>query len=220
VTNDLKAISAVAKEFDKLVYVDAISSLGCIDLQTDAWKCDIVVTGSQKGFMVPPGLAMISINEKAWQAHAKAKMPRYYWDLSKAKRFLEEKKQTPFTPAVSVFYGLAASLDILLAEGLNNVFARHARIAKSAREGAKALGLSLFPEEKICSDTITAIKASENLDATKLLQILRDEYKVVLSGGQGKLQGKIFRIGHVGWVTEKDMKQILQSLKEALPKAS
>ncbi len=219
VTNNLKAISAVAKEFDKLVYVDAISSLGCIDLQTDAWKCDIVVTGSQKGLMVPPGLAMVSMNEKAWQAHSKAKMPRYYWDLSKAKRFLEEKKQTPFTPAVSIFYGLAASLDILFSEGLSNVFARHSRIAKSAREGVKALGLSLFPEERYSSDTITAVKAAENLDATKLLQILRDEYKVILSGGQGKLQGKIFRIGHLGWVTDKDLQQILKSLKEALPKA-
>ncbi len=217
-TNDLKSISAVAKEFDKLVLVDAISSLGSIDLPVDAWQCDVVVTASQKGWMVPPGLAMVSVSDKAWQAHAKAKMPRYYWDFTKAKKYLEIG-QTPWTPAVSVFFGLAASLDILLSEGLPNIFARHARIAQLARDGVKANGLSLFPEEKYASNVITAIKASDKLNVAKLLQILHMEYNIVLAGGQDKLAGKIFRIGHLGWITEKDMKQILQALKEVLPKA-
>ena len=217
-TNDLRSISAVAKEFDKLVLVDAISSLGSIDLPVDAWQCDVVVTASQKGWMVPPGLAMVSVSDKAWQAHAKAKMPRYYWDFTKAKKYLEIG-QTPWTPAVSVFFGLAASLDILLSEGLPNIFARHARIAQLARDGVKANGLSLFPEEKYASNVITAIKASDKLNVAKLLQILHMEYNIVLAGGQDKLAGKIFRIGHLGWITEKDMKQILQALKEVLPKA-
>lgn len=218
-TNDLKSISAIAKEFDKLVLVDAISSLGSIDLPVDAWQCDVVVTASQKGWMVPPGLAMVSVSEKAWQAHAKAKMPRYYWDFTKARKYLEIG-QTPWTPAVSVFFGLAASLDILLKEGLPNIFARHARIAQLARDGVKANGLSLFPEEKYASNVITAIKATDKLNVAKLLQILQSEYNIVLAGGQDKLAGKIFRIGHLGWITERDMEKILQALKEALPKAS
>ena len=217
-TNDLKSISAAVKEFDKLILVDAISGLGCIDLPVDAWQCDVVITGSQKGWMVPPGLAMVSISDKAWQAHAKAKMPRYYFDFTKAKNFLE-KDQTPWTPSVSTFYGLDVALDILLAEGLPNIFARHAKIANLARSGAKANGLSIFPDEKYASNTITAIKVSEGLDVAKLLQILRDEHDVVLSGGQGTLKGKIFRIGHLGWVTEEDIKTVLETIARVLPQA-
>jgi len=219
VTNDLKSISAIAREFDKLILVDAISGLGSIDLPVDAWQCDVVVTGSQKGWMVPPGLAMVSVSEKAWQAHAKANMPRFYWDFAKAKSYLE-KGQTPWTPSVSVFFGFAVALDMMLAEGLPNVFARHARVADLARSGVKSLGLSLFPDEKYASNTITAVKASETLDVAKLLQILRDEHDVVLAGGQASLAGKIFRIGHLGWVTENDIKEVLETLAEVLPQAS
>ncbi len=218
ITNDLKAISAIAKEFDKLVLVDAISSLGSIDLPVDAWQCDVVATASQKGWMTPPGLAMVSFSSKAWQAHAKAKMPRYYWDFTKAKSYLE-KGQTPWTPAVSTCYGLAAALDIMLAEGLPNIFARHARVANMARQGVKSNGLSLFPDEKYASNTVTAVKIPEKLDVSKLLQILHKEYNIVLAGGQDILAGKIFRIGHLGWVTEKDMEEILKALNEALPEA-
>jgi aspartate aminotransferase-like enzyme len=169
--------------------------------------------------MVPPGLAMVSVSQKAWEAHAKAKMPRYYWDFTKAKNYLE-RGQTPWTPCVSAFFGLTVALDMLLAEGLPNVIARHTRIASFTREGVKSLGLSLFPEEKYASNTVTAVKAPEKLNVSKFLQILRDEYQVVLSGGQGNLSGKIFRIGHLGWVQEKDMKEVLKAISKALPKAS
>ncbi len=219
VTNDLKAIAAITKEFDKLILVDAISGLGSIDLPVDAWHCDVVVTASQKGWMVPPGLAMVSVSEKAWQAHSRAKMPRYYWDFTMAKNFLE-KGQTPTTPAVSVFFGLAVALDIMLAEGLQNIFTRHAKIATLARDGAKSMGLSLFPEERYASNTITAIKASDNLNVSKLLQILESEHGVTLAGGQGSLAGKIFRIGHLGWIEEKDIKKVLEAIGKAVPKAS
>ena len=219
VTSDLAAVSAVIKEFDKIAIVDAISGLSSIDLQVDNWKCDVVVSGSQKGWMVPPGLSMISVSETAWKAHAEAKMPRFYWDFTKAKNFLE-KGQTPWTPAVSIFYALSVSLDMILAEGLSNVFARHARVAKVARDGVKSMGLALLPpDEKYASNTVTAVKADGKLDVSKLRQILRDEYKVVIAGGQGDLSGKIFRIGHLGWVTEKDMKEVLDAIKKALPKA-
>ena len=218
VTNDIGEISALVKKFDKLLLVDAISSLGCINLPTDDWNCDIVVTASQKGWMVPPGLAMVSVSEKAWQAHAKAKMPRYYWDFTKAKDFLQ-KGQTPWTPAVSIFYALDVTLDLMLREGLDNIFARHSRLARMARNGVKSLGLSLFPDEKYASNTVTAVNATDKIDVPKLIQILREEYEVILAGGQQKLSGKIFRIGHLGLVYEKDIKSVLDALDKALPQS-
>ena len=217
-TNRLGDISAVVNKFDKLLLVDAISSLGCINLPTDDWHCDIVVTGSQKGWMVPPGLAMVSVSEKAWQAHAQAKMPRYYWDFSKAKDFLQ-KGQTPWTPAISIFYALNITLDLMLNEGLNNIFARHARIAQIARNGVKSLGFSLFPEEEYASDTVTAVNATDKIDVPKLIQVLREEHDVVIAGGQRKLAGKIFRIGHLGSVEDDDIKLVLEALNKALPRA-
>jgi len=218
VTNDLGEISAVVKKFDKLLLVDAISSLGCINLPVDDWHCDIVITGSQKGWMVPPGLTMISVNENAWQAYSQAKMPRFYWDFGKAKDYLKIG-QTPWTPAVSIFYALDVTLDLMLNEGLDNIFARHARVARMTREGAKSLGLSLFAEEAYASNTVTAISAPDNIDVSKLIQILRDEYDIVIAGGQRHLAGKIFRIGHLGYVYDDDIKLILEALSKALPQS-
>ncbi len=218
VTNDLASISQVVKEFDKLLLVDAISSLGSIDLPIDDWHCDVVVTGSQKGWMVPPGLAMVSVSQEAWQAHANAKMPRFYWDFTKAKSYLE-KGQTPFTPTVSIIFALSAALEMMLKEGQANVIARHARIGKAARDGIKSLGLSLFAEESHASNTVTTVAASGGLDTKKLLKILREEYQTVLAGGQQSLDGKIFRIGHLGWVTEEDIEAVISALKVALPQA-
>jgi aspartate aminotransferase-like enzyme len=218
VTSDLAAISAVVREYEKLLIVDAISSLGSIDLPTDKWGCDVVITGSQKGWMAPPGLAMVSVSERAWQAQAQAKMPKFYWDFAKAKKFLE-KGQTPWTPSVSTFYALDAALELFQREGLKNIFARHARIALKARGGVKSLGLSLFPNDICASNTITAVKVPEGLDSKKLLKILREEYNTVLAGGQQRLDGKIFRIGHLGYVTEGDIDTVMESLKAALPQA-
>jgi aspartate aminotransferase-like enzyme len=217
-TNDIQAISAVVKKSDRLLLVDAISSLGCINLPTDDWNCDVVVTASQKGWMVPPGLAMVSVSEKAWHAHAKAKMPHYYWDFSKAKDFLQ-KGQTPWTPAISIFYALDLTLDLMLSEGLNNVFARHGLVAQAARNGVKSLGLSIFPDEKYASNTVTAVSTADKIDVPQLTRILREEYEVIIAGGQQKLSGKIFRIGHLGLVHEKDIKSVLEALDKALPRA-
>ena len=218
VTNDLASISSIVKEADKLLVVDAISSLGSIDLPVDKWHCDVTVTGSQKGWMVPPGLAMVSVSQEGWQANQKAKMPRFYWDFGKAKSYLE-KGETPWTPVVSVFFALEVALDMILKEGMANVFARHTRIGKAAREGIKALGLPIFAEESHASNTVTSVAAAGGLDIKKMRKILREEYEVVLSGGQQKLDGKIFRIGHLGWVTEADIKEVLSAIKKVLPQA-
>jgi len=218
ITNDLASISSVVKEFDKLLLVDAISSLGAINLPVDEWHCDVAVTASQKGWMAPPGLAMVSVSQQAWQAHSEAKMPRFYWDFTQAKNYLE-KGQTPWTPAISVVFALKVSLEMMLQEGLPNIIARHARIAKVARDGVKSLGLSPFADESHASSTVTAVAASDGLDVAKMLKILREEHDVVLAGGLRELAGKIFRIGHLGWVNEDDIETVISALKAALPKA-
>jgi aspartate aminotransferase-like enzyme len=218
VTNDLKAISAVVKEFDKLLVVDAISSLGSIELPVDDWNIDIAITGSQKGWMVPPGLAMVSISEKGWKAHAESKIPSFYWDFGKAKDYLA-KGQTPWTPAVSVIYGMEISLKMMLKEGLPNIFARHARLAQATRDGVKALGLSLFADPAHASNTVTSVAKTNGLDTKKLVKLMREQEHVVLAGGQRTLDGKIFRIGHLGWVNDDDIKSMLASMKKVLPQA-
>jgi aspartate aminotransferase-like enzyme len=218
VTNDLASISSAVKEFDKLLLVDAISSLGSIYLPVDDWHCDVTVTASQKGWMAPPGLAMVSVSQEAWQAQAKAKMPRFYWDFTQARSYLE-KGQTPWTPSISTVFALSVSLEMMLKEGLPNIVARHARVGKAARAGVKSLGLSLFADENYASNTVTAVAASDGLDTKKMLKILREEHHVMLSGGQQRLDGKIFRIGHLGWVTESDIEPVISALKVVLPQA-
>ncbi len=218
VTNDLASISSVVKEFDKLLLVDAVSSLGSIECPADKWHLDVVITGSQKGWMVPPGLAMVSVSPEAWKAQANAKMPRLYWDFAQAKRYLE-RGQTPWTPSVSIVFALSVALDMMLKEGLPNIITRHTRVGNAAREGAKSLGLSLFAEKAYASNTVTAISSPNELDTKKLLRILREKHQVVLSGGQQKLDGKIFRIGHLGWVTEKNITTVISALRVALPQA-
>ena len=218
VTNDLAQISAVVKEFDKLLLIDAISSLSSINLPVDDWHCDVVVTGSQKGWMVPPGLAMVSVSEDAWRAHKKAKMPRFYWDFTKAKSYLE-KGQTPWTPGMTIVFALSVSLKMMLAEGLTNVFARHTRVANRARESVKSLGLPLFADEKYASNTVTSVAGAGGLDIIKMLRIMREEHQIVLGGGQLSLGGKIFRIGHMGWVAEEDIDVVISALKVVLPQA-
>ena len=218
VTNDLASISSVVKEFDKLLLVDAVSSLGSINLPVDEWHLDVTVTGSQKGWMAPPGLAMVSLSQEAWQAHSKAKMSRFYWDFTRAKSYLE-KGQTPWTPAISTVFALSVSLEMMLMEGLPNIIARHARISKAARDGIKSLGLPLFAEESYASNTVTAVRSPDGLEVKKMLQILREEYQIVLAGGQQTLAGKIFRIGHLGWVTEDDIETVISALRVVLPKA-
>ena len=218
VTNDLEAISKVVKDAGKLLLVDAISSLSSIDLPVDKWGCDVVVTGSQKGWMVPPGLAMASISKEGWAAHEKATMPRFYWDFGKAKSYLE-KGENPWTPAISVVFALSVALDMLLKEGIQNVFEKQKRIGQITRDGVKSLGLSIFADEKYASNTVSAIAGSHGLDIAKMRQIMQADHGIVLAGGQQSLNGKIFRIGHLGLVTEQEIEELLAALKETLPKA-
>jgi aspartate aminotransferase-like enzyme len=216
VTNPLADIARVVREFDKLLLVDAVSSLGSIPFYTDDWGIDFAVTASQKGWKVPPGLAMVSVSQRAWDAHAQAKMPRFYMDVGKAKDYLE-RSQTPWTPPVSVVFALDYALEGLEREGLENIFARHQRIGELTRRGVRDLGLQLLADERFASNTVTAVKIPEGVEVKALRNLVEDEYGLVLAGGQGKLQGKIFRIGHLGAVNEDDIRSCLDVLAKALP---
>jgi aspartate aminotransferase-like enzyme len=218
VTNDLQAVAGVIKgEFDKLVLVDGISSVASLPLSTDAWGCDIVATASQKGWMVPPGLAFISMSERAWEAHAEATMPRFYFDAAMYKRYYE-LGQPPYTPSVSTMFALDLALDKILAEGMGSVFERHASIGQFTRDGVQSLGLSIFPKDAgTASDTVTAVSIPDGVDGAKMLSLMRTEHDVILSGGQASLGGKIFRIGHMGITTTEDIQGVIDALKIVLP---
>ncbi len=201
-----------------LVLVDAVSSLGAIPFEADGWGLDVVVTGSQKGWMVPPGLAFVSMSERAWRAYENAKMPRFYFDLGRHRDALP-KGQTPWTPAMSIFFGLDVALERMAEEGAERIFTRHASMGRMVREGVKAFGLELLcQDERYASDTVTAIKCPEGVEVSALRNTMEDEYNVVIAGGQGKLQGKIFRIGHLGLVEEEDIRETLAALEQTLAK--
>ncbi len=219
VTNDLRTLAQVVRgqaNGGPLLVVDAISSVGSIPLLTDAWGCDVVVAGSQKGWMAPPGLTMLSASPRAWEAVERATCPRYYWDLRQARKWAE-KGQTPWTPAVSVVYALRTALTMMRAEGLEAIFARHRRVAQQMREGAQALGLELFADPAHASDTVTTLRVPAGIDGEALVAKVREQ-GVVLAGGQGKLKGQVIRVGHLGYVDTADIDQVLRALALALGK--
>ncbi len=219
VRNDLAAIAAVAREFPVLIVVDAISSLGAIDLRTDEWGLDVVITGSQKALMAPPGLALLSVSERAWEASKAARLPRFYWSFERLRTELgEAEAYTPFTPAIGTLFALDAGLRLVEAEGLHERFARHRRTAQAVRAGVRALGLRIVPEEADASETVTAVWLPDGVEAKTLLDALRVEHSVVLSGGPGKMRGKIFRFGHLGYVTDESVLAGLCALEAVLPK--
>jgi aspartate aminotransferase-like enzyme len=208
-----KAIRVVRP--DVLICVDAVSSLSCVDLQMDAWDLDIVLTGSQKGWMVPPGLAMIGVSERAWKAHETSRMPRFYWDFTRVAKSAD-KGQTPYTPPVNIFFGLDVSLEMMRAEGREAIFARHQRCADLTRGRAVALGLALFANPAVASNTVTAIKAPAGVGAKEITKALREREGVVIAGGQERLEGQIFRIGHLGYVHEPEMTACMDALERQL----
>ena len=219
VTNDLQAVADVVKgEFDKLILVDGISSVASIPMSADAWGLDVVATASQKGWMLPPGFAFLSFNDRAWAAHAESTMPKFYLDVAQYKKYYEIG-QPPYTPAVSIMFALDNALDQLLVEGMGSVFERHAAVGQFTRDGIKSLGLKLFPrDERYASNTVTAVSIPDGVDATALVGKLRTEHDVIVSGGQASLAGQIFRIGHMGRTTEGDIQDTLDAIEDVLPK--
>ncbi len=218
VTNDLQALAEVVHAHDNgqgpLLVVDGISSVGSIPLRTDAWGCDIVITGSQKSWMSPPGVSMLSVSPRAWEAIESCICPRYYWDLQRARSYAR-KGQTPWTPAVSVLYALSAALQLMRAEGLEAIHARHRRVAQHMREGAQALGLELFADPAHVSDTVTTLRVPAGMDGDALVAKVREQ-GAVIAGGQGKLKGQVVRVGHLGYVDDADIDEVLRALAIAL----
>ena len=214
VDNDIQAIGKVVKNFEAVLAVDAISGLAVIDLKTDDWACDLVVSGSQKGLMLPPGLGFISVSRKAWKLIESAKLPRYYFDLRKAKKAIE-KTDTPFTPAITLIIALVEALNLIKRDGLENIFKRHKKMALAAREAMKGLGLELFAPTA-ASSAVTAVKVPPGLDGEKLVKTMRDTYGVTIAGGQVELKGKIFRVAHMGFIEEFDIITGISCLEKVL----
>jgi aspartate aminotransferase-like enzyme len=212
---DVQALASVAKEAGALVVVDAVSSLGAVPLETDAWGIDVVVSGSQKALMCPPGVAFVSVAPAALEAAARASTPRYVFDWERTRK-AQAKLDAPFTPAVSIVRALDVALGLLLDEGLETAFDRHARLGRACREGAKAMGLELFSPDEERSAVVTAIRAPDGVDATRVVATLRERFGITIANGQGELKGKIFRIGHIGWFDVFDITTALAAVELVL----
>ncbi|MDD5253450.1 MAG: alanine--glyoxylate aminotransferase family protein [Candidatus Omnitrophota bacterium] len=214
VATDIEAIGKVVAKYNAVLVVDAISGLGAIDLKTDAWGVDVCVSGSQKGFMLPPGLAFISVSKKAWDMIAVSKSPRYYFDLTVARKAIQ-KTDTPFTPAISLVIALVEVLRIMKQDGLENIFKRHHAMASATKAAMKALGLELFAPTA-SSDVVTAVKVPAGIDGEKLVKTMRDAYGVTIAGGQAELKGKVFRFAHMGFIEEFDIIAGIACLEKVL----
>ncbi|MBX3029381.1 MAG: alanine--glyoxylate aminotransferase family protein [Chloroflexi bacterium] len=213
VTNPLASIAAAVHETapDALLIVDGISGLGALPFETDGWGLDVVATGSQKSWMVPPGLAMVSVSERAWAASETATMPRYYFDL-RAARTSADKGETPWTPAVGICFALDAALEAIEAEGYEAIFARHAAVGAATRAGLAAMGFELFADPAHASDTVTSVRMPPGADWTAFSRELRSR-GLVVAGAQGRLAGSVFRIGHLGDVQVDDILRALETIE-------
>jgi len=212
VVSDIQALARVAHDAGALVVVDAVSSLGAVPLETDAWGLDVVVAGSQKALMTPPGLSVVTVSGAAWESSRSASLPRFYLDWERMRASLETGS-TPFTPAVTIVAGLDVALGLLLEEGLDAAFARHAALGRACREGVKAMGLELFSPDEDRSAIVTAILTPNGVDARELVLALRDRFGITVAGGHGKLGSKMFRIGHIGYYDVLDITTVLAAVE-------
>ena len=221
VLNPLPEIAAAVRRVrpEALLCVDGISSIGSVPIHPEEWGLDVVLAGSQKGWMVPPGLTFVSVSPRAWERAAISRLPRVYFDWP-AQRAAQAKGSTPATPAVSLFFALQAALRLMQAEGLEQVFERHARLAAFTRDGLADLGLRLLVEPRYASPTVTTAWLPDGVDGKALLRSVRERHNVDIPGGQGKLEGKILRIGHLGWVSEREIGEALRALQVELNSVS
>src|SRR3954464_1082378 len=213
VVSDIQALAAAAKESGALVVVDAVSSLGAVPCEMDAWGLDVVVSGSQKALMTPPGLGTCAVSEAAYAATGDT--PRFYFDWERTRK-AQSKLDAAFTPPVSLVAGLDVALGLLLDEGLETVFDRHVRLGRAARAGAKAMGLELFSPDEDRSAVVTAIRTPEAIDAREVVKGLRDRFGMTIANGQGDLLGRVFRLGHIGWFDVFDITAMLAAVEIVL----
>lgn len=217
VCHDIGAIAPVAKQRGAMVVVDAVSSLGAVPFDFDAWGIDVAVSGSQKALSATPGVAFVAISETAWEAWRSATNPRFYFDWATTKRFYDlPDPESPWTPAISVIQGLHAALKLYEQDGVEAALERHRVLARAIKEGVRALGLDLFGEDLEHAVTVTAIRAPEGLDADAICARIRSDFGIVLAPGQGPLKGTVFRIGHLGYYAPLDMIRGLAGLEMTL----
>jgi aspartate aminotransferase-like enzyme len=215
VVSDVEALTAAAKDAGALVVVDAVSSLGAVPLETDAWGIDVVVSGSQKALMSPPGLALAAVSPAAWERCERTTSPRFYFDWRRYRKSFETLG-TPFTTAVATVAGLDVALGMILEQGLETAFARHAALGRACREGAKAMGLELFSPDEERSAVVTAILTPEGADAQDLVLALRERFGITVAGGHGDLVSRLFRVGHIGWFDVFDITTALAAVELVL----
>ena len=217
VTNPLESLAEVVKRHNRLLVVDGVSSIGSIALPVDRWRVDVAITASQKGWMLPPGVTMLSISTAAWQRQASARSPRFYFDWERAKN-MQSKGMTFTTPAVSILFGLREALLMMREEGLPAIFQRHLRVAAAFRAASSALGLRLLAPPEVASPTVTAVYFPDALSGEKSEAVFKTwrDLGLVVGEGQGKLSGKIFRIGHLGAVHEADVVATVEALERGL----
>ncbi len=213
VLHDIAAIARIVQTTPAILVVDAITSVGVVDCPMDAWGLDVVVSGSQKSLMIPPGLAFCGVSDKAWAVVQRSGLPKFYFDF-KAERTSIEKNQNAFTPAVSLIVGLHESLAAIRAEGLPAIFARLDRLARATRAGVRALGLELFAERP--TPALTAITVPPGVEASTIVKTLRTAHGITIAGGQGKLKGRIFRLAHLGYADDSDVMVCLSALERTL----
>ena len=215
VINDLETISKhIRNHKEAISIVDCVTSLGACDVPTDEWELDIVASGSQKGYMIPPGLSFISVSEKGWKSIEKSNLPKFYLDLKAYKKSLKASSN-PFTPAVNLVFALEESLNMMREEGLENIFNRHKKHKLAVANSMRALNLKLFADHDSLSPAVTAIE-TENFDAENFRKIIKDKFDILLAGGQDHLKGKIFRIGHLGYVNDKDIISVISAISYTL----
>ena len=215
VINDLETISGhVRAHGTALTIADCVTSLGASNVPMDAWGLDVVASGSQKGYMMPPGLSFVAMSKRAWQAYERSDLPKFYLDLGPYRK-TAAKNSNPFTPAVNLYFALETALDMMQAEGLEAIFTRHGRHRTAAQAGMKAMGLPLYAAEGYGSPAITAV-APDGIDAEQLRKAVKERFDILLAGGQDHLKGKVFRIGHLGFVCDRDVLTAVAAIESTL----
>jgi len=217
VINDLKTISSYIRDHNTaLSIVDCVTSLGACNVPVDEWQLDVVASGSQKGYMIPPGLSFIAMSQKAWEAAEKSKLPKFYLNLKSYRKSLLSNSN-PYTPAVNLIFALDEALQMMREEGLDNIFFRHNKHKLAISNAVKALNLKLFADERCLSPSITAVK-TEGIDAEEFRKTIKNNFDILLAGGQDHMKGKIFRVGHLGYVNDRDIITVVSAISNTLLK--
>lgn len=213
--NDVKSVREAMGDHPALLMVDAVSGLAAIDLRMDEWKLDVVISGSQKAFMIPPGLSFMAFSDRACQVYQTNTNAKFYWDLAEGLKY-QQKGQTPFTPPISLYYGLHEALQMMAEEGLDNVIARHTAYRNLVRASVSAMGLKLLTEDRYASSAVTSVIAPPEIGANPIRKYMLDQFNIILAGGQQSLDNVVFRIGHLGYIRELDLLAVLAALEITL----